>query len=432
MRVGTKKFLLFLGDLFFIFFASLLAVKVRYWKTFQWPFFWKLFFPFSLAYLFWLFNFYLFGLYEFSPINIVFFLKLISLSIFNFFIAVALFYFFPFLGVSPKTLLFLNLVFLAFFLFLWRILFYFFFSAYFLKRTVILGKEKEAEELKEAITKNSYLGYKLVEVDWGNNFLEKIKAEKIEIIIFGKEYEKEKDFLKNIFPALSLGVSFWDLASAYEEIKEKIPVFKISIDWFLENLKENEKKVYDKAKRFFDILFALLVLIFTLPFWPLIALLIKLEDGGPVFYLQERVGKNGKVFRLIKFRSMVPEADKIGPKWAEEKDQRVTKIGKFLRKTHFDELPQMINILKGEMSAVGPRPQRVEFVREFEEKIPYYNFRHIIKPGFTGWGQVKFDTPDSSEDFASQFQYDLYYIKNRSFLLDLRILIKTLSLFFRK
>ena len=182
-----------------------------------------------------------------------------------------------------------------------------------------------------------------------------------------------------------------------------------------------------------DIILALALLIATLPLWPIIALFIKVEDGGPIFYRQERIRKDGKPFFLIKFRSMNQEAEaKTGAIWAKEKDPRITRVGKFLRRVHLDELPQMLNILKGEISLVGPRPERPEFISQLEKEIPHYRMRHLIKPGFTGWAQLKFRYGRSVMDAREKFQYDLYYLKNRSLFLDLGILLKTFQLFFKK
>lgn len=214
---------------------------------------------------------------------------------------------------------------------------------------------------------------------------------------------------------------------------EKIPLSSISENWFLENFREKEGNLYDKVKRIIDIVLASLILLLAFPFWLFIALSIKLEDRGPIFYFQERVGKNKKTFLLIKFRSMKVEAEKeTGPIWTEKEDFRVSKVGKVLRITHLDELPQMINVLKGDISLVGPRPERPEFVARLEKEIPYYHIRHFIKPGFTGWAQIKFRYARSVMDSLEKFQYDLYYLKNRSFLLDLLILLKTFQLFFKK
>lgn len=432
MEIKKRKLLLFFGDLILLYLSLFLALFFRRPQSFTFEFYKQHLLPFSLIYLFWVISFYVFGLYDLEPLKATFYLKSISAISLGFIFGVLCFYFLPFLKITPKTVLILDILFFSFFFIRWRKIYFSLFSTYLQKKVVIFGEGEEVEKLKKEIKEKPYLGYQLVEIDLEKNILEQIQKEKIGTVIFTEEFEKNPKFLTIFYSAIPLGISFLDFALAVEQILEKIPISQISKAWFLENLKEENKKIYEKLKRAFDFFFSLFVLILSLPIWPFVALAIKLEDGGPIFYIQERIGKNGKIFKLMKFRSMVPEAEKIGPKWTEEKDQRITKVGKILRKIHFDEMPQMINILKGEMSFVGPRPQRIEFVKEFEKEIPHYNLRHIIKPGFTGWGQIKFKAPASPKDFAEQFQYDLYYIKNRSFLLDLRILLKTLQLFFKK
>jgi exopolysaccharide biosynthesis polyprenyl glycosylphosphotransferase len=181
-------------------------------------------------------------------------------------------------------------------------------------------------------------------------------------------------------------------------------------------------KIYPIVKRGFEILFSIALLIFTLPVLVLTAIAIKLESPGPVFYKQERVGLNGKVFHIIKLRSMRTDAEKNGPQWAAKNDPRVTRVGKFIRKTRIDELPQLINILRGDMSLIGPRPERPVFTEQFEREIPGFKKRLMVKPGLTGWAQVNggYDaTP------AEKWEMDMYYIRNQSFLLDLQILFRT-------
>jgi lipopolysaccharide/colanic/teichoic acid biosynthesis glycosyltransferase len=158
--------------------------------------------------------------------------------------------------------------------------------------------------------------------------------------------------------------------------------------------------------------------------------MIKLTSRGSVIYKQQRIGKNGRVFILYKFRTMIPEAESDGPKWAEEQDERVTIIGRFLRRTHLDELPQLINVIKGDLSFVGPRPERPEFVEHLKKKIPYYEIRHLIKPGITGWAQINYKYASSIDDTYEKLQFDIYYIKKRSIVLDILILLKTIKTVF--
>ena len=432
MEMRQKKLLLLLGDFVLLYGSLFLTLYLRFWPIFDLEKFKSHLFPFTFLYFFWILIFYIFGLYDLLPPRFPFFLRLVSALLVCFFVGTLFFYFLPFFGISPKTILILDLLIFMVLIFSWRVLFFSIFSSYLKTKILILGKGNEIEKLKEEILKNPALGYQVFELNPKEVLEEKIKNAQIHTIIFSPEFEKNQEFLNSIDNLFPLGINFLSLADAFEEILEKIPVSAISKTWFLENLKEGKKKIYDKFKRVFDIVFALSVLAFTFPFWILIALAIKIEDKGPVFYSQKRVGKNKKIFNLIKFRSMVLEAEKEGPKWAEKEDERVTKVGRFLRRYHLDELPQMVNILKGEISVVGPRPERPEFVEKLEKEIPYYHLRHIIKPGFTGWAQIKFRYARTIMDSFEKFQYDLYYIKNRNLFLDLRILLKTFQLFFRK
>jgi len=420
MEKSEKKFILFLGDLILLYLSLFLTLLIRFFNNFNFEILKEHLFPFSVLYIFWILVFYIFDLYDFSFLKSTG-LRILGALTINFILSVLFFYFLPFVKITPKTNLILNTLIFGSSCFIWRLIFYYFFSIKFFKKIVVLGKGKEVEILKKEIKEKSFLGYKLVSIE-----------EKPEIVIFANEEKNNPDFLKLIDEFLLKKIDFWNLETAYEKILEKIPLEQISKIWFLENLKEGEKKIYDRVKRIFDVVLSFLILFFTLWLWPLIALAIKIEDGGPIFYKQKRVGKDKKIFELIKFRSMIPEAEKRGSLWTEIEDRRITKVGKFLRKFHLDEIPQMINILKGDISLVGPRPERIELVEKYEKEIPYFYLRHLVKPGFTGWAQIKFKYGRSSEDYLEKFQYELYYIKNRSLILDFKILLKTFQLFFKK
>lgn len=183
----------------------------------------------------------------------------------------------------------------------------------------------------------------------------------------------------------------------------------------------------ESVKRMLDIVVSSLILIIGMPVWLLIAAFVKLESPGSVFYKQERVGKDGERFNIIKFRSMREDAEKAGPQWAHKKDPRVTRVGKWLRKLHLDEVPQMINILNGNMSLVGPRPERPIFVESLSKEIPLYARRLKVRPGVTGWAQVKGQYDESIDDVKKKVQFDLYYIENMSLRMDMKILFNTAS-----
>jgi len=183
--------------------------------------------------------------------------------------------------------------------------------------------------------------------------------------------------------------------------------------------------VYKRIKRGFDLLASLLGLLVFLPLCLIIALAIKLDSPGPVFYRQERVGQGGRTFYMVKFRSMTVDAEKDGPIWAVVNDQRVTSVGRWLRKLRLDELAQIINVIRGEMSIVGPRPERPYFVKKLVKKVPFYSHRHAVKPGITGWAQIMYPYGASQEQAQEKLKYDLYYIKHMSPLMDLRIISET-------
>jgi sugar transferase (PEP-CTERM system associated) len=224
------------------------------------------------------------------------------------------------------------------------------------------------------------------------------------------------------------GIKVEDWPNFYEELTGKILLTDLRPSWLIFSDGFSRSNVTMSVKRGMDFLLAALGLLVTLPLFPLIALLIKLDSPGPVFYRQERLGEGGTVFWLVKFRSMRNDAEaQTGPVWAGERDPRVTRVGRILRRTRLDELPQLMNVLRGEMSLVGPRPERPAFIRELQEKIPFYLHRLAVKPGLTGWAQVKYHYGSTVEDALEKLQYDFYYVKNLSIFLDLLILLHTLQ-----
>jgi sugar transferase (PEP-CTERM system associated) len=224
------------------------------------------------------------------------------------------------------------------------------------------------------------------------------------------------------------GVNVLDMASFFEREMNQIRLDSLQPSWLVFGGGFDQGARRANTKRGFDILASVTLLIATFPVMLITALCIFLEDHSPIFYSQERVGLDGHLFKVLKFRSMRNDAEQFGtPQWATEDDPRVTKVGKIIRKLRIDELPQIINVLKGEMSFVGPRPERPFFVEQLCEKVPYYNMRHSVKPGITGWAQVLYQYGASVEDALQKLQYDLYYVKNNSLFLDIIILIDTVQ-----
>ncbi len=257
-----------------------------------------------------------------------------------------------------------------------------------------------------------------------------------EIIVTDRlNFVKTNSINQNLVKLFENGIAIKNIENYYEEITSCIPRHHLNED-FYKNIsfsKNHEDRIYLAIGRLLDIVLSITGLVFLMLLIPIVLLGNIFANKGPLFYKQERIGLKGKVFKIIKFRSMVKNAEENGAVWATKKDPRITVFGKLLRKTRFDEIPQFFNILKGEMAFIGPRPERPEFVDELASKINLYRIRHVVKPGLTGWAQVMYPYASSVEAQGKKLRFDLYYIKNRSFYLDFKIIIKTFStvLFFR-
>jgi exopolysaccharide biosynthesis polyprenyl glycosylphosphotransferase len=236
-------------------------------------------------------------------------------------------------------------------------------------------------------------------------------------------------------PVLRSSLAIYRVSSFYEEVLQKIPSVCIDDAWFRQEQKFRllTNRADAIVKRLFDLILGSILAVAAIPVMLLAALAVKMDSAGPILYSQMRTGKDGRPFRVFKFRSMVQNAEQGGVRWASERDPRITRVGHFLRTTRIDELPQLWNVLKGEMSLIGPRPERPEFDVTLTEQIPHYQTRYRIKPGLSGWAQVMYPYGASVDDAREKLAYDLYYIKNCSALLDVIITLKTMQVvFFRK
>ena len=251
----------------------------------------------------------------------------------------------------------------------------------------------------------------------------------IKKIVVGLTERRQKFPAKELLKCRVEGIDVLDGNSFYEMLTGKLVVSAINPSWFIFSDGFRKSTSRRLLKRTLDFLFSFVMLILFLPLMALIAVLIKIDSKGPVFYTQERIGERGKTFRMLKFRSMVCDAEKeCGPVWAKSDDQRITRVGRIIRKLRFDEIPQLWNVLKGEMSFVGPRPEREYFVDQLKKIIPYYSERLTVKPGISGWAQVSYGYGASVEDAIEKLNYDLFYIKNFSVYLDLMIVLKTIKI----
>jgi len=257
-----------------------------------------------------------------------------------------------------------------------------------------------------------------------------VKAKDVSEVILAITHKLHHELFRALLDCQEQGVQITPMPLLYEEITGKVPVEHIGDNWPVALPLDHPAtgSFFPLFKRAVDLSIAAIGFTALVILLPLVALALYVDSPGPIFYTQERVGQGRKTFHLIKLRSMIPNAEKEGVAvWAKKGDPRITRVGRFLRLTRLDELPQFINVLKGEMSIVGPRPERPEFVAELEERIPFYRVRHSVKPGMAGWGLVRYGYADSIEDALEKVQYDLYYIKHQSIYLDLLILAKTVG-----
>lgn len=442
-----RKILLFIGDFAVLVFSLWLTLLIRYGTEAHWM---AHLFPFVVVYIIWLVIFYIDDLYEieFEKKNFEILNSLIRTLSIGAIIAAAFFYFGynRFFSIRPQRVLIINVLIAFLLLIAWRFFFLSFIKSQRLSKNVlIIGEGTRVREVIQKILSKPQLGFTVkallkthpadislpesIFIFHEKNHLYKIcKTHQIAIIIFEDRLKQDNELLKNLLSCLPLNISFFELSTFYENITGKIPLDSIEHLWFLENFREGSKKHYERIKRIIDILFSSVLLVITLPLLPLIIFAIKIDSPGPFLFKQIRVGKNKKKFLAMKFRTMVPHAEKSGPQWATKNDPRVTRVGRFLRKTRIDEIPQLINILRGEMSLIGPRPERPEFIEELKKRIPFYEERLLIKPGLTGWAQVMGPAYGGSfEESLEKVQYDLFYIKNRSLGLDISIVLKTIK-----
>lgn len=408
--------------------------------------------PFTFVIMMWIVCFYIVGLYNLmlvrEPVRL--FRTFLEGMIANLAIASAFFYLLPFFGLTPRTILFFFFSLSLLLVYAWRLVAGRLLQSHFSSgRVLFIGPAEEMRKV-DALLRESSLGIKLVvaistdgETDRHNEIplapLEEyqniLTREHITSVVLGVRPESQPKLLKYLYDSLFSSVQILDRAEIEEAATGRIPLSYVTESWFLHHLNEGEKAWYESAKRISDIILAIPFGIITVVLFPLIALVIKLSSAGPIIYSQIRVGKNGNTFNIYKFRTMHQNAEKNGAQFTTDAktDPRLFAFGRFMRRMRIDELPQIWNVFVGDLSLIGPRPERPEFVTPLVERVPYYTLRHLTRPGLTGWAQVMFLTPTASlEDNLKKLQYDLYYIKHRSFFLDALILLRTIGIVLRR
>ncbi len=360
-------------------------------------------------------------------------------------------------GVTPKTILLIATVTGFGLIALWRFLYNRFLSTTLGTVSVVLaGASPEAtkllQELIHIFAKEPERGYVIkgivvpaamepyeTSVPWARSLAELVQktgGRYPALVVVDPMYASDQHFLNELYDALSEQVSVIEVVDFYESIFHRIPPSTFSETWFITHLREQQNRMYDRFRILIDYCAAVCLFVLFALTYPLVALLIKLTSSGPVLFSQERVGRGGKVFVIHKYRTMRAltssgSAELAGAQYASENDPRITPFGKFLRQTRIDELPQCINMLRGEMGLVGPRPERPEFVATLTSQMPFYPLRHLVKPGLTGWAQLQHSYYGTIEENLFKLQYDLFYIKNRGLLLDVNIILRTVFVVLR-
>lgn len=394
--------------------------------------------PFSILFVVSLLINFIFGLYE--KHTIIFKnrlpVTLLNVQIINTVISIAFFYFIPFYSITPKIVLFLYIVISLILMSIWRMVISPRLAPKKTQRALIIGDTKETEELYEEVNHNSrynmfFTGILRPSSDTQQTIKEIsdcLISKKISIVVIDTRHAKLVNVIPELYEFALSGVMFFDVSKMYESIFDRVPISLMGKTWFVENMSAvSPKFVYDSLKRVFDVIVSLVLGIISLIFYPFIILIMKFEDSkNVIFTFQPRIGQNNRIINIIKFRTMLIANDN-----GNSVGNKVTKFGSIMRKLRVDELPQLLNVIRGDLSLIGPRPELPKYVDKYSNEIPYYTLRHSIKPGLSGWAQIYHqEHPHHGvdiEETRNKLSYDLYYIKNRSFMLDLKIALRTIK-----
>jgi exopolysaccharide biosynthesis polyprenyl glycosylphosphotransferase len=440
-----RQFILLFGDWILLYISLLITLIIRYR---HWPKqeIWQQHIAiFSWLFILWLIIFYIANLYN---LNILakgprFTERVIKVITPAALLSLVIFYLLPQATITPKTNLIIFSLLYALAFLAWRYIWRNNLQKALPRNNVLLiGYDQMADELWQLLTNSPHLGYRpsllfdrqsegqihhgWMTINQTENIIRAVTDHHINTIIIADRYRADEQINQVLFNLLPLNLTYLTLSSFYEQLTGKIPLATIGQLWFLENLNLTDKRWYLTIKRANDFLLAAIGLIISLPLWPLIALAVKVSSRGPIIFKQQRLGRGDRQFTIYKFRTMRVAGNNFQP--AQENDSRITPLGRWLRQTRLDEIPQLINIIKGDMSFIGPRPERPELIQSLTEELPFYHVRNLIRPGITGWDQVsgEYHSP-SLEDTYKKLQHDLFYLKNCSIYLDLTITLKTLT-----
>lgn len=429
----TYGFSLLLGDIVVWYGALWVSLLIRNLGLPQWDDYVRHALPYTIIFVAWFLVAYIFGLYESRLVSMR---TKLAAALFNAqalsaMAAIFLFYSIPFFGIAPKTFLFINLIVSTIGMFFWRM-----FGARHLgvrvrERAILIGEGEDTKKLFRLVNDAPYYPLCFAHycdtktltgpqvISWVEGF---VKTASAKVIVLDVRNEHILAILPELYALSFHGVHFVDQQEVHEDITESVPLSLLGYAWLVEHISRRGHVGYDTLKRMMDLVIAIPLFLLTVICYLPIIIAVR-RDGGPAFFIQERVGKDNKRIFIAKFRTMTT-MDKGVP--LQPGDTRITKVGRFLRNTRLDELPQLINVIAGDLSLIGPRPEVPGLVQKYNELIPYYDVRHFITPGLSGWAQVHHEKPPQTvEETREKLAYDLYYLQHRSFILDLKIALRT-------
>ncbi|MFA5934695.1 MAG: sugar transferase [Candidatus Paceibacterota bacterium] len=436
MLVFNKKepFLFFVGDILVFFLSLWMSLFIRNFDIPAFSIYLEHIIPFGIIFVLWVLVFFVSGLYNKYTTILKGKIPLVILNaqIFNSFIAIAFFYLIPYFGITPKTILFIDILVSFILIYIWRVYGQYFFKVRRKISAIIVGSGEEIYTLEKEVNNNPVVNLKFVSsinldkvdgIDFVKEITDLVYLDGLSVVVIDLKDPRIEKILPHLYNLIFSGVRFIDIYKVYEDVFDRIPLSLIKYNWFLENISLRPNFGFDLLKRFFDIVISIILTPIFLILLPFVFILVKIEDGGKLFFSQDRIGRKNKIIKIYKFRTMT-------------NDEKITKIGNLLRKTRIDELPQLWNVFMGNLSLIGPRPEKPDLVFLYEKEIPYYNIRHLVKPGLSGWAQICQDNPPKFEinfnDTKTKLSYDLYYLKNKSIFLDVKIALKTMGAIFSR
>lgn len=439
-----RRWILFLGDAAVLYGSLLLMLYIRGGAEFldSWN---RHFFPFSVIISIWLAGFFLADFYHAPTLSLdtAFFRRFFGAMTLNILLAIAVFYLGSIFGITPKTNLLLFAIIFGLLFIAWRGFIGEWLKSHIAKPSVLFLNldHRSTEILRELSSEQASFQLAGIIQDNGkiiclekelpiyrekNDIVKLAESKRIDMIVIGDSPEGQ--LRRELYKQFVKGVRIYDVPAFFELTIRRLPISLLDADWLLREFRDRAPWQLEFMKRCMDVLFGVFLSLMCLPVMILIFLLLRFFETPLPIYAQIRIGKNGKLFTLYKFRSMQLDAERNGARWAEHNDARVLPIGKWLRHTHLDELPQLWNIIRGQMSFVGPRPERPEMMQTLDVQIPFFGLRHLVHPGITGWAQINYPYGSSVDDARKKLSYDLYYIKHWSLFWDLRIMLKTITM----